>query len=266
MKCAVSGPFDPTYSRSQSVDFSSLVSGDTYHVILPLRAVDDPWSYFYPFDCEIWIFSLCIIPIYILLCALADHIYFHNLQWFNWFEFVIRNFASEGHQSYKRIFGTLNNKKLSVYQKLLILSWTWFCFILIKSYSGNLTAMIARPKLNMKFTKAKDLLHQQEVALTIEDGVGAIEYMSRSPPGSAMRKLIEKTERVDPERAFFDCFSKSHQQSGRHAAICDVVSIKSRLSNDFTAHGHCNWYLMEQKLFASSSVMAFQVNITTKCS
>ena len=259
MKCALSGPFDATYSRSKSVDFSSLVSGDAYHIILPLKAVDDPWSYFYPFDYEIWIFSLCTIPIYILVCALADYIYFHDLRWLNWFEFVIRNVVSESNQSYKRLFRTQNNKEQPLYQKVLILSWTWFCLILVKSYSGNLTAMIARPKLDMKFTKAEDFLHQHEVALTIEDGIGAIEYMSRSPPGSTMRRLIEKTQRVDELKGFMDCFSKTHQESGRHAAICDLVSIKRRLSNDFTANGHCSWYLMEQTLFASSSVMAFQV-------
>ena len=167
---------------------------------------------------------------------------------------------SESNQSCKRIFRSVNNKRQPLYYKVLILSWTWVCFILVKSYSGNLTAMIARPKLDMKFTKAEDFLHQHEEALTIEDGIGAIEYMSRSPPGSTMRKLIEKTERVDPKEKLIDCFSKSHQKSGRHAAICDIVSIKSRMSNDFTVHGHCNWYLMEQKLFASPSVMAFQVS------
>ena len=164
----------------------------------------------------------------------------------------------------RKLFRTVNNRKQPTYQKVLILSWTWFCFILVKSYSGNLTAMIARPKLDMKFTKPEDFLHQHEVTLTIEDGVGAIEYMSRSPTGSTMRRLIGKTERVNAEKGFIDCFSKSHQQSGRHAAICDVVGIKSRLSNDFTANGQCNWYVMEQKLFASSSVMAFQVS-TVNC-
>ena len=261
MSSIVLGPFDPTYIRSKSVDFSSSVSDGDYYIILPLKAIDDPWSYFYPFDYEVWILSLCIIPIYILVGALADYIYFHDPKWLKWFEFVIRNVLSECKQSYKKMYIITNDKKWPLYKNILILSWTWVCFILVKSYSGNLTAMVARPKLVMKFTKAEDFLHQQEVALTIEDGIGAIEYMSQSPPGSAMRRLIEKTERVNAEKEFIDCFSKSHQQSGRHAAICDVVSIKSRLSNDFTANGRCNWYVMEQKLFAASSVMAFQVGI-----
>ena len=119
--------------------------------------------------------------------------------------------------------------------------------------------MIARPILDMKFTEPEDFLHQREITLTIEDGIGAIEYMSQSPPGSTMRRLVEKTERSEASPEFIDCFSKTNEQSGRHAAICDTVTIKSRLSNDFTAHGHCNWYVMEQQLFLTSSVMVFQV-------
>ena len=259
MKCAVLGPFDPTYSRSTSVDFSSLVSGDSYHIVLPLKTADDTWSYLNPFDYEIWIFSLCITPIFILACVLTDYIYFHNIGWYTWFEFAIRNALSESNQSYKRLNRHLPNKKQYLYQKVLIVVWTWSCFILVKSYAGNLTAMIARPKLDMTFTKADDFLYQNEIALTIEDGIGAIDYMSQSPPGSTMRRLIEKTERSDPSKEFVDCFTKHNEQSGRHAAICDIVSIKSRLSNDFSTNGHCNWYVIEQQLLDASSVMVFQV-------
>ena len=102
-------------------------------------------------------------------------------------------------------------------------------------------------------------LYQNEIALTIEDGIGAIDYMSQSPPGSTMRRLIEKTERSDPSKEFVDCFTKHNEQSGRHAAICDIVSIKSRLSNDFSTNGHCNWYVIEETLFGASTVMVFQV-------
>ena len=259
MKHDILGPFNPTYSRSKSVDFSTVVSVDAYYIILPLKVANDPWSYLNPFDYEIWIFSLFIIPLYVVACVVIDYILYHELYWYNWMEFVLRNVMSESYQSFKR----LNSKRICkwqyLYQKVLILVWTWSCFILVKSYSGNLTAMIARPKLDMKFSKPEDFLHQQEITLSIEEGIGAIEYMSQSLPGSTMRRLIEKTERSEANKEFVDCFSKTNEQSGRHAAICDLVSIKSRLSNDFTAHGHCNWYVMEQKLFGASSVMVFQV-------
>ena len=259
MKSAFLGPFDPTYSRSKSVDFSSMVSDGSYYIILPIKTADDPWSYLNPFDYEIWIFSLCTIPMYIFACVLTNYIFFHYLNWYTWLEFVLRNVLSESNQSYKRLNRDLLDKKQYRFQKVLILIWTWCCFILVKSYAGNLTAMIARPKLDIKFTKAEHFLHQHEIALTIEDGIGAIEYMTQSPPGSTMRGLIEKTERIESNMDFNDCFTKSNEQSGRHAAICDIVSIKSRLSYDFTTHGHCNWYVIEETLFGASTVMVFQV-------
>ena len=255
----VLGPFDATYSRSKSVDFSSLISDGSHHIILPLKTYNNAWSYLNPFDYEIWIFSLCTIPMYILASVLMDFISFRSLNWSTWLEFVVRNVFSESKDSYKRVTGNLPGNKRYMYQRVLILIWTWSCFILVKSYGGNLTAMIARPKLDMKFTKAEDFLYQDEIDLVIEDGIGAIEYMSQSPPGSTMRSLIEKTERSDPTDDIEGCFSKNNLHSGRHAAICDIVSIKSRLSDDFTENGHCNWYIIEKKLFAASSVMVFQV-------
>ena len=265
MKSAFLGPFDPTYSRSKSVDFSSMVSDGSYHFILPLKTADDPWAYLNPFDYEIWVFSLCITPIYILACVLTDHIFFHYLNWYTWLEFVLRNVLAESSPSYKQINRDLPHKKLCLYQSVLIVVWTWCCFILVKSYAGNLTAVIARPKLDMKFTKAEDFLYQDEIALTIEDGIGAIDYMSQSPRDSTMRKLIDKTERSDANKEFDDCFAKHNEQSGRHAAICDIVSIKSRLSKDFSTNGHCNWYIIEQKLLGASSVMVFQVGNVDHC-
>ena len=150
---------------------------------------------------------------------------------------------------------------------LLIAVWIGACFILIKSYAGNLTAMIARPKLDMKFNKPEDFLYQDYIKLVLEGGTGAVEYMRQSPSGSTLRKLMEKTkiygsDDLDPGEHEDDCFTNTDRFTKNYAAICDIDTIKSRLSADFSETGQCNFYTTQNSPFQNpvGNVMAFQVS------
>ena len=149
----------------------------------------------------------------------------------------------------------------------LISIWIGACFLLIKSYAGNLTAIIAKPKLDMKFNMPEDFLNQDEIQMVIEKGIGAIEYMRQSPTNSTMRRLIEKTkiyaeDDLDPEEIIEDCFTNTDRFIKNYAAICDIDTIKSRLSADFSKTGQCNFYTTQNSPFQNpvGNVMAFQVS------
>ena len=249
----VLGPFDPTYSRSQSVDFSSMVSVGSYDIILPLRAENDVWSFIKPFSVELWIFSLGSIPIIMLAMALADYLRRVETEWATLVGFVLRNILSEN-------MGKMPEKYN--HQKFLTCIWMLTSFVLVMAYAGNLTAMIATPNLDMKFNKPEDLLYQQEITLVVEEEIGALEYMSQSPPGSTMRRLIEKTAVIGYGNNLVNCFTSTgrYTRNKNFAAICDIDSIKSRMSADFSKTGQCNWYKTEKSLFQSASVMVFQVS------
>ena len=137
----VLGPFDPTYSRSQSVDFSSMVSVGSYDIILPLKAENDVWSFIKPFSAELWIFSLSSIPIIVLAMALADYLRGVETEWATLVGFVLRNILSEN-------MGKMPEKYN--HQKFLTCIWMLTSFVLVMAYAGNLTAMIATPNLDMK--------------------------------------------------------------------------------------------------------------------
>ena len=236
----------------------------SYDIIIPLNVENDAWSFVNPYDYEVWIFSLATVPIMIFILLLGDFLVYPAINLDTWLFFVFRNVLSESWQSYRRIEKRLPGKKLFLYQILLISVWVWPCFLLVKAFSGNLTAMIARPKLDLKFKEPGDLLYQDEIKLVVEDEIGAIEYMRQSPTGSTMRSLIEKTQvfgqdDLDPEEIMEDCFTNTDRFINNYAAICDEDSIKSRLTDDFTETGQCNWYLAQKSLFQIPSVMAFQV-------
>ena len=147
------------------------------------------------------------------------------------------------------------------YHNIVIVIWIWSCFILIKSYEGNLTAMITRPKLNFDFTKLEDFVDQDEMLLVVEVGTEVSKYMKQYPANSTMRRIIDKTFPlgVTGDEWPSMCFTKSTQFTKKHASICDNLSISLLLSDDFIENGICNWYTLNKDYFERAASMAFQV-------
>ena len=207
------------------MDYSVFLSLDHYSIVSPLISENDIWSFFGPLDYEIWLMLLLSVLIVILCLAMIQHPSIRQINWKVSVEFVLRNVLSESFRSYRRVKNILVKK---FYQNILIIIWIWSCFVIIKSYAGNLTAMITRPKLDFKFTELEDFLNQEEMSLVIEDGVQAIGLMKQAPINSPMRQIIEKTSRLDVGLETMwpsGCFTESTQYSGNYASICDIQSI-----------------------------------------
>ena len=191
--------------------------------------------------------------------ALADYLRRVETEWATLVGFVLRNILSEN-------MGKMPEKYN--HQKFLTCIWMLTSFVLVMAYAGNLTAMIATPNLDMKFNKPEDLLYQQEITLVVEEEIGVLEYMRKSPPGSTMSRLLEKTEVFEfdddaPEEWMENCFTTTDRYIGNYdyGAVCDIDSIKIRMSNDFSENGQCNWYKTKKSLFEVPAVMVFQVCI-----
>ena len=67
----LAGPFSRTPSRAKHVDFSTKISIEYSTIVMPLSLKTDVWSVAHPFEYEVWIASLAIIPIFILAMGLA---------------------------------------------------------------------------------------------------------------------------------------------------------------------------------------------------
>ena len=123
--------------------------------------------------------------------------------------------------------------------------------------------MLTNPKHDRPVRKPEDLLNQADLSWVVEAGVGAVEYMSASPPGSTWRKIYEKIEELnfgDEEEDWpSGCFSYSKYNSGKHASICDIDSIRSHMHNNFSGEAVCRWYILDKNFLEVSTVMVFQV-------
>lgn len=236
-----------------------MVSSESVSIIVPLSSQEDIWTFLYPFNLEVWIFSLISIPIFTIASGLTDYFGNGSVDWITVLGFVFRNVLSESFQSYHRFIKRLSDKKQ--YTKLMLsVVWIWSCFILVKSYSGNLTAFITKPKLVMQFEMPEDFLNQDDMTLVVSDETAITEMLMQSPPKSTMGMLFDETKRMTWNKHWpSSCFNNSTQYTKRHASICDVTSIMSLLSDDFSQSGKCNWYTTKTTFFHVPMVMAFQV-------
>ena len=178
------GPFNPTYMRSKSVDFSTTIKMQPYNIVIPVRTNKDLWSFVNPFAYQVWICAIVSIPAYIFVMVLAEYLCGGAEDWQTIVGFVFRNAFHENMRIPDR----------ETYRRLLIITWVIVSFVVSASYAGNLTAMLTNPKLSRPITKPEDLLNQADLSWVVEDGIGAVEYMSASPPGSTWRRIYEKIE------------------------------------------------------------------------
>ena len=131
----LTGPFIPTPNRAKNVDFSTTISIEYNTIILPLSLKADVWSIVRPFEYEVWIATLAIIPIFILAVGLVDYISSGKINWERIGGFVTRIVLSQQ-------VPKLPDDKL--YKKILVIVWMWSFLVLVESYAGILTAMITR--------------------------------------------------------------------------------------------------------------------------
>ena len=251
MLIKIPGPFDIMYPNSESVDFTSTITTGYMSVIVPITTKNDIWSFVNPLEFEVWIFWMISIPIFILSMGVADYIATRYIDWDTLVGFVLRNVFTE-HTS-------VPDKEY--YQKIFIIVWTWSTFVLVMAFSGNLTAMITRPKVDMKINSFGDFLNQDEISLTVPDEYLYIEELEQYPANSPKRRALEQAQKL-PLTGFWpnDCFNNYTYYTKKHASYCDIQSILDIFGKDFTKTGKCNWYEMTYDGLESNPMgMAFQV-------
>ena len=169
--------------------------------------------------------------------------------------FVLRNAFSETNSTFP------NYEK--VYQKLLILIWILCMFILVQSYAGNLTAMLAKPKLENPIRTLEELLSQNEISWAVPEGSPEQHILSRYPTGSVLRRLNDHAAIMNvmstEEHMKYGCFTQELYKRQDIGVICLEGGFYALVSNDYSKNGKCNYYMLEDKFLTSGAAMAFQV-------
>ena len=247
--CEFLGPFVQTSHGVNSVDYSYQIANNYYSIVFPLKLGSKKWFFIEPFSFRVWLCFMICLPIYLLAMGMADYLFNGYADLGELSSFIVRNALSE--QNY-----ALPNKQ--EYKRLLIVIWAWSMLVLVQSYAGNLTAMLARPKLQKPISTLQELVNQNDVSWIIPDEMAAY-ALKTSESGSVLRRLYDYGTIIYDKS--YDCFPSETYREGMGGSICDIGSIDALLIDDYSTTGQCNYFTIEDKLLTSSASMALQVDI-----
>ena len=233
------------------MDFTYPVADGYTTAVIPLKYKSKMWFFIDPFSFRVWIGFIVCIPIYIIAMGLADYLYAGYAELGDLSGFIIRTAMSEQKSQ------LLNCSQ--GYKKLLIIIWASCMLVLVQSYAGNLTAMLARPKLQEPIKTFEQLLNQNEIQWIIADETREY-HMATSNPGSVPRRLYEGSNLIT-NKPNLKCFTTELLKDGLYGSICNSGSIMALMNYDYSTTGKCNYYTTEERFLTSGASIAFQVEI-----
>ena len=220
------------YDYSQSIEFSTPLYVDHFSGIVPVKPMDDLWSFVRPLDSEVWIVFLITIPAFILAMVLSNYIFFNETNWGPLIEFVIREAMVEHLPITKYRFKR-------TFQATFAIIWIWAMFFLTSPYSGNLMAMITRPSFQTPIKSVEDLIKQKDFTWMVPNAEGIRDYLEGSPLESPKRKLFDQGWIYNPTGTANEwwgcCLHTNQKYDGISAAICDSKCIAVTKNKDFSA-------------------------------
>ena len=247
-----------TVGKGRSVDFSRPISRGFHAVVMPLTKKSNMWYIVDPFQYQVWILLMSSIPIYLVTMGLADYFYRGFADWDALSGFVIRNVLSEQNFIYPN--------QARAYQKLLVIIWALAMLVLVQAYAGNLTAMLAKPKLQAPIRTLEELLGRDETEWVVPKGDSKELYLSTAPSGTLINSLYKRTT-VVPQLSESEnlcrcgCYALHPPLREKGiGAICTNTEIMQTIAVDFGETGKCNFYLIEDLIESSGMPMAFQVH------
>ena len=225
---------------------------------MPIETRSKMWYIIDPYHYIVWLTIIPALPIHLIAMGLTDYFYYGAIDWDDIGGLIIRNVLSE------------NNFRLAdraqAYQKILDIIWIWSMLVIVQAYSGNLTAMLAKTKLQQPIRTLEELMNQGEMSWVLEKGVPAEFVMKYSTPeGSTMKNLYNGASLVSrlnsKEYVKYGCPVAKLREDGKShtGSICDANQIFQMFHKDFGETGKCNFYLLEEDFFSVMSYMAFQV-------
>ena len=112
----------------------------------------------------------------------------------------------------------------------------------------------------MRIKNVEDLLNQDEISWSVEDGIAIIELFRASPPNSRLRRLVEGAKLLSSSEMTGCLIDEQRKDSSQFASICDINSIMTLLSQDYSQTGTCNYYRTEDNFQMTSNAMALRAS------
>ncbi|TRY80468.1 hypothetical protein TCAL_13350 [Tigriopus californicus] len=240
------GPFGMNPERARACEFSVPIALDHLIPVTPVLLNKDPWVLARPFDFLVWtsLLGLCAVCIGTLVLMTLLLPQGHSVGVV--VEFVVKSLVNEGSVTIRR-----TSKSLSIMSTF----WLFGMMVLVHSYSGTLTALLAVPKAPFLVESMEDLTNQDMFPWKIETG-SVLEQMSlTADPATIFGGFVRGAQ---PGAG--TCYDNIENiENGEYAMVCERISVEKMISDGFSKSGKCSLYSGRIAFMSLAFAMAFQV-------
>ncbi|KAK3868011.1 hypothetical protein Pcinc_026557 [Petrolisthes cinctipes] len=235
------GPFGVTFERSQVVGFTWPVFREVLHVLVPRpRPQPQPWQFLAPFTLVVWV---CVLASLVVVTGAALLV-----------ETVNRG-VGEGttHRgvishliTHFQIFLSQSVKWEGVGEAGRAVTAVWLIAVLVvmRTYSGALTSLLAVKKVGLKYDSLKDALADPRLTLVMEGSTALTAYLKSAKSGvygELARAVGERGLQVKASQMQEAAYTLLPQ--GGHAMFLERIGCNKVYSDHFSKTGRCDFYL-----------------------
>ena len=114
--------------RTEIVDFSVPVYTDQVIGLVPLKIKDNRDARIEPFHWRVWAIIACLPPMYLLIMALSEYEFNHEVNWWTLIDFILRPIFMQTLPMFPQA---------NMYNKLFSINWIMMMFVLGQAYLGR---------------------------------------------------------------------------------------------------------------------------------
>ncbi|XP_063590281.1 glutamate receptor ionotropic, delta-2-like [Penaeus indicus] len=140
-------------------------------------------------------------------------------------------------------------------RRVMAATWLLATLILLSLFSGTLIAMLTVPLVRLPIDSTEDLVNQHDIPWAIESGSFLYQILYQATGGIYKALWDGHSERIT------DCYSfREDIKGGKYAAVCDKMTMKKVMSEDYSASGECNYYMAREDFKSMPLALGFQHN------
>lgn len=245
------GPFAFNWERYHyACEFTQPIFIDYESVFMRRPRIEtDYFAFVRPFRWEVWLSLLGAVGLTWLVLVLFLHLGGRDKN---------REKSHKDRSHWVWVVRTLANQSnpwlpASGSRRVVTAAWLLACFIVLVSFSSTLTAMLTVPLVRLPIDSIEDLVGQTKIPWAIESGSFFYQILYLAKAGLYKMIWDGHSARIT------DCYTfRRDIGDGKYAAICDKMTMKKVMSEDFSVRGECNYYMAREDFKAMPLALAFQ--------
>ncbi|XP_066971553.1 probable glutamate receptor isoform X4 [Macrobrachium rosenbergii] len=136
--------------------------------------------------------------------------------------------------------------------RVFMVTWLIAAFIIDAAYLGVLTSILAVPKVTIPVDSLEDLVSYRKIPWAIEEGTSLHQLLQQATEGLYKEVYDKKSYMV------YGCYeARNRVKTERMAVLCDMLTMRKAINDDFSSTGQCNFHIARKPIFALSIAYAF---------